>query len=241
MPALARLLLVFAALLLGPLIVMADELPANPREIQRLTPEQAKKLAAEFKGILLSLNGLTTLDADTAKALAEFKGRSLELSGLTTLAADTAKALAEFKGQLLFLSGLTTLDADTAKVLAGLESVALPGDVLASFFQKNPLTPETALVWAALTGGRLTGVTAIDAPDSVAIAKALATRTGPLSLPSLKRISPKTLTALIEKQDVEIPLVETLELIPEPDGSLTEDFVIPERFQEQQRAMQGAK
>jgi hypothetical protein len=242
MPALARLLLVFAALLLGPLIVMADELPANPREIQRLTPEQAKKLAAEFKGILLSLNGLTTLDADTAKALAEFEGVRLLLSGLTTLAADTAKALAGSKASWDGrLSKLTTLDADTAKVLAGLESVALPGDVLASFFQKNPLTPETALVWAALSGGRLTGVTAIDAPDSVAIAKALATRTGPLSLPSLKRISPKTLTALIEKQDVEIPLVETLELIPEPDGSLTEDFVIPERFQEQQRAMQGAK
>jgi hypothetical protein len=107
------------------------------------------------------------------------------------------------------------------------KSIALQRDVLASFFQKNPLTPETALVWAALSGGRLTAVTAIDARDSVAIAKSLATRKGPLSLPSLKRISPKTLTALIEKQDVEIPLVETLELIPEPDGSLTEDFVIP--------------
>ena len=49
----------------------------------------------------------------------------------------------------------------------------------------------------------------------------------PLSLPNFKKISPKTLTALIEKEDVEIPLIETLELIQEPDGSLTEDFVIP--------------
>jgi hypothetical protein len=65
----------------------------------------------------------------------------------------------------------------------------------------------------------------------VAIAKALAKRQGPLALPNLKRISPKTLTALIEKKDVEIPPIETLELIPEPDGSPTEDFVIPEGFQ----------
>jgi hypothetical protein len=30
-------------------------------------------------------------------------------------------------------------------------------------------------------------------------------------------------------------LIETLELIPEPDGSPTDDFVIPERFQERQK------
>jgi hypothetical protein len=74
-------------------------------------------------------------------------------------------------------------------------------------------------------------VTALDSPDSVAIAKLLATWKGPLSLPNLKKISPKTLSALIEKEDIDIPLIETLELIPEPDGSVTEDFVIPEGFQ----------
>jgi hypothetical protein len=50
------------------------------------------------------LNGLTTLDAATAKALAELKG--LGLDGLTSLDAATAKALAEFKGQRLNLRGL---------------------------------------------------------------------------------------------------------------------------------------
>jgi len=78
-------------------------------------------------------------------------------------------------------------------------------------------------------------VTALDSDDSVAIAEALATRKGPLSLPNLKKISPKTLTALLKKEDVEIPLIETLELIPEPDGSPTEDFVIPDGFQERQQ------
>jgi hypothetical protein len=91
------------------------------------------------------------------------------------------------------------------------------------------------LVWATLLRGQLSAVTALDSPDAVAIAKALATRKGPLSLPNLKKISPKTLSALIEKEDIEIPLIETLELIPEPDGSVTDDFVIPEGFQERQK------
>jgi hypothetical protein len=96
------------------------------------------------------------------------------------------------------------------------------------------LTADSALVWATLLRGRLAAVTALDSPDSVAIAKALATRKGPLSLPNLKKLPPKTLSALIEKEDIEIPLIETLELIPEPDGSPTEDFVIPEGFQQRQ-------
>jgi len=34
-----------------------------------------------------------------------------------------------------------------------------------------------------------------------------------------------------EKEDVELPRIETLQIIPEPDGSPTDDFVIPEEFQ----------
>jgi|LakMenE01Jun11ns_1017448.scaffolds.fasta_scaffold9850477_2 hypothetical protein len=77
----------------------------------------------------------------------------------------------------------------------------------------------------------LPGIVALDSHDAVGIAKALAKRKGPLVLPNLKKISPKTLTALLKKEDVEIPLIETLELIQEPDGSVTEDFLIPEGFQ----------
>jgi hypothetical protein len=87
------------------------------------------------------------------------------------------------------------------------------------------------LKWAALLKGDLSFVTTIDTPDSVAVAQALAKHKGPLKLPNLKKISPKTLAALVKKEDVEIPLIETLELIQEPDGSITEDFVIPDGFQ----------
>jgi hypothetical protein len=115
--------------------------------------------------------------------------------------------LAEWKAWDGHLPELTTLDAETANALAAAQK------------------------W----DGRLPGLTAFEAPNSVAIAKALATREGPLHLPNLKKISPKTLTALIQKEDVEIPLIETLELIQEPDGSVTEDFVIPDGIGDRRR------
>jgi hypothetical protein len=193
------------------------------------------KALTEFKGRDLSLNGLATLDADTAKALAEFKGSDLSLDGLTTLDAVTAKALAGFKGGSLFLRGLTTLDFDTVKALAGFAgTVSLSDHVKEAFVAKIPLNPETALAWATVAGGSLSPVTALDTPNSLAVAQALATREGPLSLPNLMKISPKTLSALIEKEDVEIPYIETLELISEPDGSATDDFVIPKWLEKQQ-------
>jgi hypothetical protein len=85
---LTRLLVVLAGLLLGPRAVIADELAADTNMIERLTPEQARKLVAKFQhqSPSLNLDGLTTLDADTVKALVEFKGQWLSLYGLTTRA-----------------------------------------------------------------------------------------------------------------------------------------------------------
>jgi hypothetical protein len=71
-------------------------------------------------------------------------------------------------------------------------------------------------------------VKAIDGPDAVAIAAALATTEGELALPNLERISPRALTALLKKEDAQIPEIESLELVPEPGGG-TDDFVDPRR------------
>ncbi len=59
-------LLVYASLLIAPLVVMADELPQDTNEIESLTVEQAQRLVTEFRGTWLSLNGLTTLSAEAA-------------------------------------------------------------------------------------------------------------------------------------------------------------------------------
>jgi hypothetical protein len=189
---------------------------------------------AQHKGLDLFLNGLTTLSDEAAKALAQHQG-GLSLGGLTTLSAEAAKALAQHKGRL-YLDGLTTLSDEATQAIAECEGpLFLSERFRKDFVAKNPLSPKTARFYALMLHGNLNDLTALDSPDSVAIAKALAARKGRLLLPNLKKLSPKTLSALIEKEDIEIPLIESLELIPEPDGSPTEDFVIPERFQERQK------
>ena len=194
--------LIVSLVSLSPARALADELPKDTNQIERLTPEQAKKLAAEFPGVWVVIDPSTT-----------YMRRSLPLNGLNSLDAETATALAAYPEGPLLLDGLTTLDAATAKTLAALDT------------------------W----NGNLSSIVAIESPDSVEIAAALAKRKGPLSLPNLKKISPKTLTALIEKEDVVIPLIETLELIQEPDGSPTEDFMIPKGFESRQKRRQQGR
>jgi hypothetical protein len=280
--------LIVSLVWLSPSRALADELPKDTNQIERLTPEQAKKLAAEFPGVTvaervesmtsctpgcLPLNGLKSLDAATARELVKFKGQNLYLNGLTALDADTAKALAVrtvaslylnglptldvataqalagFKGGGLYLNGLTRLDVATAKALAERTGGALylnglarldvaTAKTLAEFkgrkLELNRLTTLDAATgkalaefkgdWLSLNGlttldaataktlaaldkwdGDLSSIVAIESPDSVEIAAALATRKGPLRLPNLKKISPKTFTALIEKEDVMLP------------------------------------
>jgi hypothetical protein len=166
------------------------ELPDNPSQIKELTPELAKRPLAELNGRNLRLNGLTTLDADTANALAQFKGAglwfkclttldadtalalaefngsNLELSGLTTLGADTAKALAEFKGSTLNLSGLATLDADTARMLADSKGYILLNGL-------TTLDADTAKALAEFKGSglNLNGLTTLDADTAKTLAE----------------------------------------------------------------------
>jgi hypothetical protein len=198
--------------------------------VTKLDADSARAVAA-FKGRWLWLCGLTALNADTARSLAAFKGKSLCLNGLTKLDADVGKALADFEGKTLYLAGLKTIDADTAQVLAestGRFGLSLPG--------LNAMDTAAAKAIAANErwDGALPSLTSFESPDAINIAAALATYKGRLALPSLKKISPKTLSALIAKEDVQIPPIETLDLIPEPDGSVTEDFVIPEAFRKRQ-------
>jgi hypothetical protein len=72
---LAAALIVSLVLLasLSPSRALADELPKDTNQIERLTPEQAKKLAAEFPGVRVVIEG----NIGTS-----FIERSLPLNGL---------------------------------------------------------------------------------------------------------------------------------------------------------------
>ena len=187
-----------------------DELSEDTNKIESLTPEQAQKVVEQFEreegveikqedgstvvltrfgGLSLdglksldsqtakvisgysngplALNGLTSLAADAARALGNAKSTSLALNGLTNLDADTAKALAEFKGISLSLNGLTTLDAETAKALAEFKGERLCLSGLTS------LSPEAATALAEFKGWALVlrGVTTLDVETGKALAK----------------------------------------------------------------------
>jgi hypothetical protein len=85
------------------------------------------------------------------------------------------------------------------------------------------LPPATAAALAKHRGGLwLGGLRTIDAET----ARLLATGTGPLALPDLQAIAPRALAALLEKEQVELPPRESLQLLPDPDGS-RDDFPAP--------------
>ena len=83
-----------------------------------LNPALATNLANGERSVL-GLNGLTTLDSQTARALEKCStGSILYLNGLTALEPEVAEALAFWKGHTLYLNGLTRLNLTTAKNLA---------------------------------------------------------------------------------------------------------------------------
>jgi len=229
--------------------------PAGPaieplRLEKRLTVAEAEKLSKADRD--LCLFGLSGVSADVAAALQSHR-RTLRAPGLMRLDANVAAALARHAGPV-DLPDLRRLDSTALarklldredgfatlymdEVTPEVATLIVASDRWSGNLPRlTVLAPEVAAALAAAKkwDGQLPGVTAFERPDSVAAATALAKRQGPLALPNLKKISTKTLAALIAKEDVVIPLVETLELIQEPDGSETDDFVIPKGFQERQ-------
>ena len=81
------------------------------------------------------------------------------------------------------------------------------------------------LIAARIEDPTLPLVAAIDGPDAVSIAEALAASRGELGLPGLRRISSQALAVLLRRPDVVVPAVEDLEVVP--DGGGSDDFAVP--------------
>jgi hypothetical protein len=230
--------------------------PLRLPAVRTLSLDAAAALVDNPQASLIGLPGLTTLEPEVAKRLASCPKWEPRLPNLIALAPETAAALTAYQGPFaMLLPALRTLDAETARALVRcpqwrphlphvrtLEAEAAAalaewrGRGRISLDRLETLTPAAAAALAACPqwDGQLRAITALDTPDAVAVASALATKAGPLALPRLQRISPKTLAALIAKHDVQIPRIETLTLIAEPDGSPTEDVAIPREFLDRQ-------
>lgn len=194
----------------------------------RTLPDQVLATIAAMPGER-SLDGLTELSEAQAGILARHEG-PLSLNGVTALSDEAARALLRHRGPLQ---------------LAGLRNVSQ--ETLASILQRPDLGPDwsrtlrslspklaQALVASPTWDGNLHGITGFESPDSVEIARILSARKGRLQLPRLKRVSPRTLSLLLDAQDVVVPPFETLDLIPEPDGGPNDDVVMPKRVEESQ-------
>jgi len=115
---------------------------------------------------------------------------------------------AELPADTNTIESLTPEQATTLNSAALVTKLTQRNDALLWISRLTAVSPEAAEVLAGIDkwDGRLPSLTTLDSPDSVEIAKALATRKQRLSLPNLEKISPKTLSALLEKRDVEIPI-----------------------------------
>ena len=232
------------------------------RGLKTLSADAAGQLA-KAKAWDGRLSSLRSLSDDAAQALAGFEGKSLDL-GPVPLSDRAVAALAGFRGASLGLF-VPRLSADSVRVLAAFpgERLSLVGleeppaglaDLLPAFACKNvslhpwewnlgrtrPVTPADARLLAAYVTrlGKtcvVPGISGLETPGAVEIAKILAASPGVFSIPNLERISSRTLTALIRNGNVELPPIEAIELIPEPDGGFTDDFVVPEDFPTRKR------
>lgn len=233
----------------------ADFAPALAPDVEMrivaLTVEEARDLvkshAAPGCGEPIQLDKLKTLPADVAAVLATHNGH-LSFRALRELSPEAARAFTQSEAALCF-PGLRTISDEAVSALASRQGEAtylqlsvrsLSPAALDSLSRSKgylvldglkSLSVEQARMLARCEGRvDLPGLKALKAPDAVGIAAALAKKKGGLALPSLRSISPKTLTALLAKRDVQIPPIESLTFIAEPDGSPTEKFVMPEGF-----------
>jgi hypothetical protein len=193
--------------------------------VATLSAAAARELARRAAD--LDLSGVRRLPGDVARELSACRV-GIDLRGLESLAATDAAALGAARA---FLDGRILVAADTETRAALLARDTLTFD----YRRLATLTPEVARAIAARERTLdLAGITSFDFPQALEVAEVLARFGGDLALPNLKSISANALSALIRKEDVEIPFVETLEILPEPDGSPGEDIIIPSGFAERQ-------
>jgi len=186
------------------------------------TPELARLLAAREGSLVLP--AVTTLSGEAAVALATHVG-TLSLPRLGEIDAEVAAALAAHRGGGLGLHGLRRIGSQAATLLAAHEQ---PIDLHGLTLTERLDSTAVATLLVRKTGGVvLPNLRRFDYPESRRVAEILATAPGRLSLPQLEAVSPATLAALLRKKDVSLPPVEMLELIAEPDGAATDDFVDP--------------
>jgi len=201
-----------AALDLGPAHISAEvaetlldhDAPIGLRQVRKLAPGVGDILARHKAEVWLALEEIDSVSL--ARKLFTEPEASSSVHRLRTMSPAIA---AEYARQDPgYLQCLDTLSVEAAQELA-------KGDLEIDLPAVTKLSPELA---TALTDRvrpvYLSGIKALDGPDAVAVAEALASTPAPIWMTSLERVSAPALAALRKKDTIRLPPEEELTIVP---------------------------
>jgi hypothetical protein len=201
-----------AALDLGPAHISAEvaetlldhDAPIGLRQVRKLAPGVGDILARHKAEVWLALEEIDSVSL--ARKLFTEPEASSSVHRLRTMSPAIA---AEYARQDPgYLQCLDTLSVEAAQELA-------KGDLEIDLPAVTKLSPELA---TALTDRvrpvYLSGIKALDGPDAVAVAEALASTPAPIWMTSLERVSAPALAALRKKDTITLPPDEKLTIVP---------------------------
>ncbi len=187
--------------------------------VTTLGVEMAEALRGSDGGEL-ALPAVEQLPTDVARHLVGGGYFWLVLGCAPTLSAETAAILAEHPGQLTFTGAAAPSPTAVAALAPHTGTLRLP--------HLDRLSAELATAVSRHAGPIvLDGITNLDDPAAATVARSLAAAPGILALPSLRRVSASALASLLTKPDVQLPPVDTLEVIG--PGGHHEDVIAPRR------------
>ena len=173
--------------------------------LRDLGPAAAATLADHTR--ILKLDGLRTLTAETARALFSPPGKrelfAVSLRGLESLSADTARELAAAR-TAIDLSGLRTLEPDAAAMIArfGADPQTGGGEGILDLSGLRELSPEAARALTSRDGPGFRGTLDLSGLRTLPpeVARGLRHHSGLLLLEDLEAITPEAATALLGEQ-----------------------------------------
>jgi hypothetical protein len=185
-------------------VLLRHDAPIKLWGVRRLAPGVGDVLAKHQAEVRLALEEIDSVPL--ARKLFSEAYRSASVANLRTMSPEIAAEYARHDPG--YLKCLDTLSVEAARELA-------KGDLEIDLPAVTKLSPELA---TALTDRvrpvYLSGIKALDGPDAVAVAEALASTPAPIWITSLERVSAPALAALRKKVSITLPPDDKLTIVP---------------------------
>ena len=184
--------------------LLAHDGPLSVGLLEKLEPGVGDILAKHRFEVNLMLDEIDS--APLARKLFSGPRGSASVCCLLTMSPEIAAEYAQRDPG--YLERLDTLSVEAARELAkGNLEIKLPAVTKLSPELATALTDRTDAVY-------LRGIKALDGPDAVAVAEALASTPAPIWMTSLERVSAPALAALRKKDTIRLPPEEELTIVP---------------------------